>query len=184
MRLKNILDYKIVMELFQFSRQSWNNWKKENRPIVLLIEKYFTNQDLQEFLDTGKISKFENVERLPEILKILTKYTTKDLRVFLAKSYSDNDVLSGAYARLVKYSEYAKEDKFDVLKDIDYLLYDVIDEIQRKDKDTPFQDILVSFNKSIGFDFNENDIPVIRQIMSRYEVYNTLYDLDKTPIKN
>lgn len=80
-RLKNILDYKIVMELFQFSRQSWNNWKKENRPIVLLIEKYFTNQDLQEFINTGSISKLETMEiQLPEVLKSneFQKYKDKE----------------------------------------------------------------------------------------------------------
>ncbi|MDD5406976.1 MAG: hypothetical protein PHE73_08580 [Sulfurovaceae bacterium] len=60
LRLKNVLDYKIVMEIFKFSRQSWNNWKKENRPIITLIEKYFTNEDLQEFLVTGKISKLDD----------------------------------------------------------------------------------------------------------------------------
>jgi len=61
-RVKNILDYKIIMKLFMFTRQSWNNWKKEKRPIILLVEKYFTNEDLQEFLDTGKIKRLEDID--------------------------------------------------------------------------------------------------------------------------
>lgn len=64
MRIKNVLDYKLVTKLFGFSRQSWNNWKKEQaeegtRPIISLLEKYFSEYDLQEFLETQKISRLE-----------------------------------------------------------------------------------------------------------------------------
>lgn len=64
MRIKNVLDYKLVTQLFGFSRQSWNNWKKEQaeegtRPIISLLEKYFSEYDLQEFLETQKISRLE-----------------------------------------------------------------------------------------------------------------------------
>lgn len=172
--------------IFDTAEGTYYKWKREKRPIIALLEKYFTKEDLEEFLLTNQVSKYESIERsiicdrLPEILKLLTKYTTKELRALLAKSFEENDVLSGTYTRLLKYSEYNKEDKFDTLKDIDYLLFDVFDEKQKNENDTPFQDILKSFNKFIGFDFNENDIPVIKQIMSRYKVYNTLHDLDKS----
>ncbi len=173
-------DYKeVASRILGCTLASYYNWDKQDRPIISLLEKYFSKENLQEFLDTGKISKFDNAERLLEILKFLSKYTTKELRVSLAKSFEKNDVLSGTYARLIKYSQYSKEDKFDILKDIDYLLFDVYDEKQKQEVDTPFQDILKGFNSSIGFDFNEDDILVIKQIMQRYEVYNTLYDLDK-----
>lgn len=59
-RIKNILDYKIMENLFQFSRQSWNNWKIEQRPIVALLEKYFTNEEIEEFLSTGKIKELDS----------------------------------------------------------------------------------------------------------------------------
>ena len=36
-----------------------SNWKKEKRPIMNFLYKYFTKEDLQEFLETGKISKLE-----------------------------------------------------------------------------------------------------------------------------
>ena len=55
----NKLDYKLMVKLFGFSRQSWNNWKKEERPIVKLIESIFTNKDIEEFLETGRIRRFE-----------------------------------------------------------------------------------------------------------------------------
>lgn len=178
---EHLMTYEQIMtQLFEFSIPTYYKWKKhQKRKIFDLLMYAFTKDDLEQFLNTGKISKCENINRLPEILKLLTKYTTKDLRVFLAKSYSDNDVLSGTYLRLKKFSEYKKEDKFDVLTSIIYLLEDVRFEISENSRITQFQKILNDFNKSIGFDFNIDDISAIRQIMSRYEVYSTLYDLDK-----
>lgn len=57
----NKLDYKLMVKLFGFSRQSWNNWKKEkeDRPIVKLLESMFTNEDILEFLESGRIKRFE-----------------------------------------------------------------------------------------------------------------------------
>jgi hypothetical protein len=60
--------------LFQFTRQSWNNWKIEQRPIVSLLEKYFTNEEIEEFLTSQKMAKLEaikgiNVEDINFILE-------------------------------------------------------------------------------------------------------------------
>ncbi|MFA5501653.1 MAG: hypothetical protein WC253_03340 [Sulfurovaceae bacterium] len=66
MRVKNVLDYKLLIQIFNITRQTWNNWKKENRLIVTLIEKYFTKEDLEEFLQTGKITKFDNYKTYME----------------------------------------------------------------------------------------------------------------------
>jgi len=78
-RIKNVLDYKILIKIFGFSRPTWNAWKKENRPIVSMVEKYFIDEELEEFLNTGKIRKFdfmmdnflknknENMQKLNEI---------------------------------------------------------------------------------------------------------------------
>lgn len=65
-RIKNILNWNFLTQLFRCSRPTWNNWKKENRPIVTLLEKYFSNEELVEFLETGKIKK---LERIPELLE-------------------------------------------------------------------------------------------------------------------
>lgn len=42
------------------SSKTVTNWKKEKRPIIDLIYKYFQKEELEEFLRTGKISKYEN----------------------------------------------------------------------------------------------------------------------------
>jgi len=58
----NKLDYKLMVKLFGFSRQSWNNWKKEERPIVKLLESVFTNEEIDQFLETGEISSLDFCE--------------------------------------------------------------------------------------------------------------------------
>ena len=49
----------IIEKLFGFTEATYYNWKKENRPIINLIN-YFNEEELIEFLETGKISKMEN----------------------------------------------------------------------------------------------------------------------------
>ena len=53
------------------SQASYYRWK-EDRPIINLLEKYCTEEDLEEFLEKGRISKFErtieNDEELDEFV--------------------------------------------------------------------------------------------------------------------
>ncbi len=53
-----------IVKLFQITRQTWTNWKKEERPIVELIEKYFTDEDIEEFINTGICSKLEKKDNI------------------------------------------------------------------------------------------------------------------------
>ena len=51
---------KIMSELLGISEKSYYRWKKETHiQLIDLIEKHFDENDLIEFLKTGKISKFE-----------------------------------------------------------------------------------------------------------------------------
>ena len=117
MRIKNILDYKLVTRLFGFSRQSWNNWKKEQaeegtRPIISLLEKYFSEYDLQEFLETGKISKLEFcIDDEEENLYAHKQY----LRIFLDQDES---------SRFSKSSDYGYDFYFSMLLKIKSMLGD------------------------------------------------------------
>ena len=72
--LKNYKDrihYKKIEELFGFTRQTWSKWQKEDRAITRLINKYFNNYDIIEFLSTDKVTKIENVEVGKELVNIL-----------------------------------------------------------------------------------------------------------------
>lgn len=67
----------IYKKLFGFgSSTTYYSWKKEveKRQVMSLLEKYFTKEDLIEFLETGKILKYENIPNIDhEIHKILTQ---------------------------------------------------------------------------------------------------------------
>lgn len=65
---------KTILNLFQYSRATYYSWKREKRPIILLIEKYFTKEELEEFLTTGEILKQEltknlSVNEIQELIK-------------------------------------------------------------------------------------------------------------------
>jgi len=50
----------IIKLIGGISEQSYYRWKKETHPLLInLLEKYFDEKDLEEFIQTGKIEKFE-----------------------------------------------------------------------------------------------------------------------------
>lgn len=57
-----------MAELFSTAEGTYYKWKKEQRPIIALLEKYFTREELEEFILTGKISSFEMIEEFKMIL--------------------------------------------------------------------------------------------------------------------
>lgn len=48
-----------IENLYGNSEASYYRWKKEKRPIISLVEKYFYEEELIEFIETGKISRME-----------------------------------------------------------------------------------------------------------------------------
>jgi len=53
----------VIKQLLQISDVSYYRWRKE-RPIFDLLESYFTKDELEEFLKTGKIEKMELIKNL------------------------------------------------------------------------------------------------------------------------
>ncbi len=50
----------VMVELFEFSSPTLYKWKKhEKRKVFTLLDKYFSKDELEEFLTTGKVSKYE-----------------------------------------------------------------------------------------------------------------------------
>ncbi len=49
-----------IIKMLGVSKNSYWNYKKQQRPIILFLEKYFTDKDLEEFLTTGKVSRLES----------------------------------------------------------------------------------------------------------------------------
>jgi hypothetical protein len=53
-----------LSDLLGNSHKTISNWKKEKRPIINLLYKYFLKEELKEFLETGEIKKFEKLNFL------------------------------------------------------------------------------------------------------------------------
>lgn len=189
----------LMVELFQFSSPTYYKWKKhENRPIFDLLDKYFSKEDLEEYVKTGKVSKYEAIEnniftnhvRKTEILKFLSIVDTNTLKSTLIEALQENSINSGTIEYLSQ-----KRSKFEVIKKIRNLLEDLYSEKQpssRYVRSTPnidandsetkswfeFEKALNKFNDKIGFDFGIEDRAILDNIISRYKVYNTLYRLE------
>lgn len=128
----------LMSKLFGFSTQTYFNWKKEQRPILALLAKYISKNELEEFLETGRISKFEIVEEF----KMILQGSKLDYLDFVSK-----------------YLKHSNE--FDFFTDFYYRFLVYINEIQNssKNSDIKFQNIfqlndaLPSFFININNDF-------------------------------
>jgi len=68
--------------LLNNSERTIQRWKKENRPIIKLLDKYFTDQELEEFLETGKILNFDNIASHLNLSNLCIKNLSNNL-IFL-----------------------------------------------------------------------------------------------------
>lgn len=166
----------VYMALFDISINTYYLWKRQRRPVFILLEKYFSKEDLEEFIFSKKISRFDTQGnkiykdhiRTSEIIMLLTKRKPKMLASTLAESLELHNVISSTSKRLKNittgYAFLGELEK--ILRDLSY------------DTDNNFHKIIDDFNKKIGFDFSEDDSWIVLQILSRYNVYSTLYDLE------
>lgn len=66
---------RIMTELFEFSAPTYYKWKnRDKRKIMELLDYVFTNDDLIEFLNKGKISKFEDMISSDYLLDLSIKF--------------------------------------------------------------------------------------------------------------
>lgn len=57
----------IMANLLEISENSYYRWKKKDHiKLITLIEKYFTTKDLEEFIESNKVNKFENINYIQE----------------------------------------------------------------------------------------------------------------------
>ncbi|MDX4027432.1 hypothetical protein [Aliarcobacter skirrowii] len=65
----------IMTKLFQFSVPTYYKWKKhDKRKIISLLEYAFSDDDLIEYLEHGKISKIEDIGNLDYLLDLSMKF--------------------------------------------------------------------------------------------------------------
>lgn len=66
---KNKNKKQLICEILDIADRTFYKFKNENRPIIKLFENYFTEDDLQEFLNTGYISKLDNIDNIATLVK-------------------------------------------------------------------------------------------------------------------
>lgn len=166
---------KIITKLLGWkSENTYYDWKKQNRPIIVFLEKYFSEEDLKEFLATGKISKLENVQQSSSELKLHEKamtdnaiYTAKDkLKRFWGEGWLDTKRFMKKYIKNIlseiklNNEEYTLDNSKEIL--IKYTMSDKVNIWHVKNKD---------FKKNISQFIHEN--------LSEIEAYAILEKSDK-----
>ncbi|MCK9455209.1 MAG: hypothetical protein WCY51_07345 [Sulfurimonas sp.] len=169
--------------LFFKSPNTYYKWKKEGRPIISLLEKYFTKQDLQEFLQTGQINKFDKLEDFDTYIdriyyKWFKKYQNlafREILDFYLAQFSQNYILEDEEGYLLGECVVAKHQNIDSsLNMIELLVSYIIDvkfdehiaKIIEKHKEV--DDNLITLNNhkiriiySITNDFTEQELEFI-----------------------
>lgn len=74
------------------SSKSVSNWKKENRPIITFLYKYFCKEELEEFLETGEILKLEFINDLGIMYTKVVKKFTNNMNKFKDQNFSYIDI--------------------------------------------------------------------------------------------
>ena len=65
----------IMINLFQFSAPTYYKWKKhDKRKIISLLEYAFSDEDLIEYLNKGKISKIEEIGNQDYLFDLAIKF--------------------------------------------------------------------------------------------------------------
>ena len=75
----------IICDICEIGEKSYYVWKnKSHKKLIELIEKYFTKEDLQEFLQTGKIKKYDIIKNYnyDELLELLNTDKKEDISSF------------------------------------------------------------------------------------------------------
>ena len=120
-----------IKKILDISDKTYYNWKNQNRPIIELLHKYFQDNEITEFLETGRISRLED-NKDQELLnneasKIYNHFISvlylKDkslLKLFLVVINNANETsanLNLNFIDLVFESKGSKKDKINLLKE-------------------------------------------------------------------
>ncbi len=78
---------KLIGNFLGMTPQGAGKWKAEGRDIILFIDKYLKKDEIEEFLKTGKIQKFETVNNL----------TVDEIKILLSRKIDLNDIAPKLY---------------------------------------------------------------------------------------
>lgn len=172
-----------IAAILGIHRNSYFNYKKQGRPIIFLLEKYFSKIELEEFLQTGQINKFEKLEDFDTYIERIyyrwsEKYQSlafREILDFYLAQFGQNYIIQDEDGDLLDECVVAKHQNIDsslnmiellVSYIIDVKFDEQIDKIIEKYKEV--DDNLITLNNhkirliySITNDFTEQELEFI-----------------------
>jgi len=103
----------LMSKLFGFSIPTYYNWKKENRPIIKLINKYLSNEEIIEFLEKDKTFNLDFYYQIKDDFQIEYQKFTRNYHLdftFPTKFYYD--FLQRFKNNIIKIDKYEAKSEF------------------------------------------------------------------------
>ena len=75
---------KVACEILGITQRSYSNYSEQNRPIIKLLEKYFSKEDLEEFLGNKRINRLETLQYFEKRVNEDYEYFMDDLEQTLS----------------------------------------------------------------------------------------------------
>mgnify|MGYP001770902608 CR=1 FL=1 len=151
----------LMSKLFDYNATTYYAWRKQSRPIIRLIEKYFSDEEIQEFLDTGSVKKLEENDFSDYLLLESSKSVNKIKHLFPKKA----KVLFEKLDELSK--EYENEIPIEKLATL----------IFREFEDDIFERRVYFKGDPTGANANPIPTPTLEQ--SKLELFNIFQNLEK-----
>lgn len=112
-----------IVNILGVSKNSYWNYKKQERPIIAFLEKYFSKDDLEEFLNYGRVSKLEYLNSMRENeINFLFKFINLLEELHSLYTLDDFSKIVGENESADEYSDYKKK----CPNTIDYLCFAII----------------------------------------------------------
>jgi len=143
-----------ICKIMTISRSGYFKFKKEKRPVVSLLETYFSEDELNEFLSTGKIRKQD----------LIKEYSFESLSEQLIENKENNKCLD----LLVDNALYTLDRKFKNFQEYSFLVFKFKDFF----KSFPIN-ILIRIIEKIKVEEDYDEFTAKKLILSKLKSYNT-----------
>lgn len=90
--IKKNIKTKLLSELMENTPETIRNWQKQNRLIIQLFNKYFKEEDIQEFITEGKISKLEFYDECLELYTLIYRDVFERCREIKKRNYESINI--------------------------------------------------------------------------------------------
>lgn len=92
----------VIAKMLGVTPKSYYNYKKQKRPIIMFLEKYFTSDELKCFLETSKLPRLEGVPNEKVQALMALKRLILDIDRFIKKEQLERvEFLTLFYSHLI-----------------------------------------------------------------------------------